>query len=162
LTAGGSFQGNSLMLTYRRLLPEDGVAAADIHRIAGALIPDYDTSLHTQEEYYQFYAETVLPSGPVWGAFEDGVLRGHIALREGWIDHLYVDPAAHGSGIGSALLKIAQAEMDELRLYTFQSNVRARRFYEWHGFEIEELTDGARNEEKMPDITYHWRRSTAA
>lgn len=147
------------MLICRLLRPDDSAAAADIHRIAGALIPGYDTSLHTQAEYYVFYAERVMVDGPVWGAFEDGMLRGHVALLPGWIDHLYVDPPYHGKGIGGALVNIAQREQEELRLHTFQANTRARQLYERHGFILEDLTDGARNEEKMPDCTYHWRRS---
>ena len=147
------------MLIYRLLRPDESDAAADIHRVAGALIPGYDTSLHTQEEHYRFYADQVMGNGPVWGAFEGDVLRGHVALLPGWIDHLYVDPPHFGKGIGSALVMLAQREQDELRLYTFQANTRARRLYERHGFVIEDLTDGQRNEEKMPDCTYHWRRN---
>jgi putative acetyltransferase len=144
---------------YRLLVPEEARAAADIHRVAGALIPGYDTSLHTPEEYVAFYENEVLGNGPVWGAFDGAVLRGHIALRPGWIDHLYVDPPFHGRGIGGALVKLAQREQEELRLFTFQSNLRARALYERHGFVVEELTDGARNEEKLPDVTYHWRHA---
>jgi ribosomal protein S18 acetylase RimI-like enzyme len=146
-------------MEYRLLLPAESRAAADIHHVAGALIPGYDTTLHTLDETYAFYADEVMRNGPLWGAFEGGALRGHVALRSGWIDHLYVDPAHHRRGIGSALVRLAQREQDELRLYTFQSNVRAQRLYERHGFVVEELTDGARNEEKLPDMTYWWRRS---
>jgi len=146
------------MITLRRLRPDEGTAAADLHRRGGALIPGYDTSLHTAEDYVVFYRDKVMVDGPVWGAFEGDVLRGHVALLPGWIDHLYVDPDCHGRGIGSALVRLAQGQQDELRLYTFQSNARARALYERHGFVIEELTDGARNEEKMPDVTYVWRR----
>ncbi len=151
----------SLALTYRLLRPSEGNAAANLHRIAGALIPGYDTSLHAIEEYHRLYADHVMVDGPVWGAFESDVLRGHVALLPGWIDHLYVDPAVHGRGIGSALVAIAQREQGELRLYTFQTNTRGRQLYERHGFVVEELTDGQRNEEKMPDVTYHWRRTRA-
>lgn len=145
-------------MDYRRLALAEARAAADIHRIAGALIPGYDTTLHSVDEYYRFYEDEVLKNGPVWGAFEGENLRGHIALRPGWIDHLYVDPLFHGQGIGGGLVQLAQHEQQELRLYTFQSNARARRLYERHGFIVEELTDGARNEEKLPDMTYWWRR----
>src|SRR5687768_3429801 len=141
------------MVTIRLLGADEGDAAAELHRRAGALIPGYDASLHSAVEYRDFYRDRVMIDGPVWGAFEENVLRGHVALRPGWIDHLYVDPDAHGHGIGSALLRLAQQEQAELRLYTFQSNVRARAFYERHGFTIEEFTDGERNEEKLPDMT---------
>lgn len=145
-------------LTLRPLARHHAAVAADLHRRAGALIPGYDTSLHSPAEFIAFYVEKVLPGGPVWGLFDGDRLTGHVALLPGWIDHLYVEPALHGRGIGSRLVRVAQAEQAELRLYTFQSNVRARALYERHGFVIEEMTDGARNEEKMPDITYYWRR----
>jgi ribosomal protein S18 acetylase RimI-like enzyme len=145
-------------LTPRLLTRHDAADAADLHRRAGALIPGYDTSLHAPAEFIIFYREKVLPAGPVWGLFDGDRLVGHVALLPGWIDHLYVEPLLHGRGIGSRLVCLAQAEQAELRLYTFQSNVRARALYERHGFIIEEMTDGARNEEKLPDITYHWQR----
>ena len=132
--------------------------AAEIHRIAGALIPGYDTSLHTPAETTLFYREQVMVNDELWGVFEQGQLLGFVALLPGWIDHLYVDPDFHRSGVGAMLIVLAQSLQDELRLYTFQSNVRARAFYEAHGFAIQELTDGQRNEEKMPDMTYHWQR----
>ncbi|CAN1512098.1 WecD Histone acetyltransferase HPA2 and related acetyltransferases [Caulobacteraceae bacterium] len=146
------------MITYRLLASHEGSAAAEIHRRAGALIPGYDTTLHSAEEFVAFYRNRVMIDGPVWGAFEGDQLRGHIALLPGWIDHLYVDPDFHGRGIGSALVGLAQREQSELRLYTFQSNLRAHALYERHGFTVEELTDGQRNEERMPDMTYVWRR----
>ena len=146
------------MLTIAELTTQDAPAAAAIHRAAGALIPDYDTSLHSAEEYVAFYRDNVMPKDELWGAFEGDVLRGFIALLPGWIDHLYVAPASHRRGIGTSLLQSAQAIQSELRLYTFQSNKNARSFYERHGFLIEEMTNGERNEEKMPDTTYRWSR----
>ena len=146
------------MITLRLITNDEGAQAAALHRRAGALIPGYDTSLHSEAEFAAFYRDRVMVEGPVWGAFEDAILRGHLALLPGWIDHLYVDTDFHGQGIGGALVRLAQNQQDELRLYTFQSNLRARTLYQRHGFLVEELTDGARNEEKMPDVTYHWRR----
>ncbi len=146
-------------ISLRLLQADETDLAADIHRRAGALIPGYDTSLHSTDETRKFYVNEVFPAGPLWGAFAGSQLVGHLALRPGWIDHLYVEPVWHGQGIGSCLVALAQREQDELRLYTFQSNSRARRFYERHGFVIEELTDGLRNEEKMPDMTYYWQLS---
>lgn len=147
------------MRAIRRLAPRDGSDAARLHQRAGALIPGYDTSLHSYEEFVAFYRDRVMAAGPVWGVFDDDVLRGHVALIPGWIDHLYVDPDFHGQGIGGALVQLAQREQSELRLYTFQLNTRAQALYERHGFIVEERTDGQRNEEKMPDMTYYWRRS---
>jgi hypothetical protein len=41
-------------------------------------------------------------------------------------------------------------------LWTFQSNVGARRFYELRGFVATATTMGD-NEEQAPDICYEWR-----
>lgn len=43
-----------------------------------------------------------------------------------------------------------------LQLWTFQSNRRAHRFYERHGFLPERWTDGATNRERAPDVRYGW------
>lgn len=147
-----------MMFEMRLLRGDEANSAAELHRRAGALIPGYDTTLHSQEDYLAFYRQNVMEKGPVWGVFDQKTLRGHIALIPGWIDHLYVDPDFHRKGIGRSLVRVAQEEQDELRLFTFQANLGARSFYEHVGFAIEELTDGQRNEEKLPDVTYYWCR----
>ena len=98
----------------------------------------------------------MIADGDCCGLDDGSQLVGFIAQRPGWIDHLYVDPDRLRQGIGSRLIAHAKADQRELRLYTFQSNTRARAFYEHHGFVIEGLSDGQRNEEKLPDMTYHW------
>lgn len=147
------------MPEFRPLRYDETDAAAALHRRAGALIPGYDTSRHTPAEDRAFYRDTVFAQGPIWGAFEGDRLLGHLALAPGWIEHLYVDPARHGEGIGRALLAIVQAEQGDLQLWTFQANARARRFYEAAGFAAEAFTDGSHNEEKQPDVRYRWRRA---
>jgi GNAT superfamily N-acetyltransferase len=83
---------------------------------------------------------------------------GFAATREGWLDHLYVDPLRHGQGVGSMLLSKAREERASLELWTFQRNGQARRFYERNGFRLVELTDGSGNEEREPDARYCWSR----
>ncbi len=146
------------MIALRLLTADETDAAADLHRRAGALIPGYDTSRHSPAEFVALYRDRVFRDGPLWGAFEEDRLLGHVALLPGWIDHLYVEPARHGEGIGSALVRLAQREQDDLQLHTFQANTRARALYERHGFVAEAFTDGSRNEERMPDVRYRWRR----
>jgi ribosomal protein S18 acetylase RimI-like enzyme len=63
-----------------------------------------------------------------------------------------------GQGIGKLLLEGALAHLQlPVRLYTFQANTGARRFYERHGFVAIEFSDGQGNEEKCPDVLYEWR-----
>ncbi|RQP21430.1 N-acetyltransferase [Albitalea terrae] len=68
-----------------------------------------------------------------------------------------VDPRSVNRGIGSLLLAHALRTLaPPIRLYTFQANAGARRFYERHGFEPIEFTDGQGNEERCPDVLYEF------
>ena len=77
---------------------------------------------------------------------------GMMSIREGWIDQLYVDPGHFGHRTGTWLLGQAnQLYPEGLDLWTFQSNERARLFYEARGFLPVEETEGD-NEEGEPDV----------
>jgi GNAT superfamily N-acetyltransferase len=77
----------------------------------------------------------------------------------GWIDQIYLEPAATGFGIGGILIARAKEILrSPIRLYTFQQNEAARRFYRRHGFKEIALSDGSANEEKTPDVLMEWRR----
>jgi GNAT superfamily N-acetyltransferase len=86
-----------------------------------------------------------------------GDVTGLMALDNEWIDQLYVDRGLTGRGIGGALLAHAMLlRPTGLKLWTFQSNHRARRFYETHGFVVTASTTG-NNEEGAADVCYEWR-----
>lgn len=140
----------------RQLGLQDMDAAALIHRASFDERLPWLSGLHTPDEDRLFYRQQVFSTCIVWGAFESGVLAGIIAFRDGWIDQLYVLPAAQRRGIGTALLQVAKSAAQNLSLWTFQRNAAARRFYERHGFVITKETDGSRNEEQEPDVLYRW------
>jgi len=140
----------------RQLELEDMDAAARVHRAAFDHALPWLKGLHTPDQDRWFYRERVFRTCRVWGAFEADALCGIIALREDWIDQLYVLPPLHRRGTGSELLRLAQRRSDRLQLWTFLRNLPARRFYEARGFVLTEETDGARNEEKEPDARYLW------
>jgi GNAT superfamily N-acetyltransferase len=94
-----------------------------------------------------------LPRGPyTMVAVEGDTIRGHITIGRSRDDHtvdsgeiwsLYVDPAHWGSGVSHALLaagcnRLSQAGHEEALLWVLATNMRARRFYERHGW----TTDG--------------------
>jgi GNAT superfamily N-acetyltransferase len=112
--------------------------------------------LHTPEEDRWFFRERLFKTCELWGAFDPAGMVGIVAFRAGWIDQLYVLPAAQRQGVGTRLLQVAQRSFPRLQLWTFQRNLQARRFYEARGFELVEETDGSRNEEKEPDARYVW------
>lgn len=76
----------------------------------------------------------------------------------GLISHLFVHPDHQDKGIGKRLLKDALRRFPApLYLWCFEANTRARALYEAHDFIVTERTDGARNDEKLPDMRYEWR-----
>ena len=143
----------------RQLALTDMGAAAQVHRIAFDQAMPRLVGLHTPEEDRWFYREHVFKTCRVWGRFDQDALSGLIAFRDGWVDQLYVLPAAQSRGVGTELLDVAKRACERLELWTFQCNERARRFYEARGFALVEQTDGARNEEKEPDARYVWARA---
>lgn len=101
----------------------------------------------------------MVPSYEVWVADRQGEVVALMVLDDEWINQLYVDPASTGKGIGGTLLARAMRQRPTgLRLWTFQSNLGARRFYEAHGFVATVSTTGD-NEERAPDVCYEWRPS---
>ncbi len=111
--------------------------------------------LHTPAEDLAFMRDAI-GRGHVTVATENGIAVGFIGADDGWVTHLYLAPAMRGKGIGSALLDHAKRGQASLTLWCFQANEPARRFYESHGFAVVETTDGAGNEEGVPDVKYHW------
>ncbi len=83
---------------------------------------------------------------------------GFIAVKQGDIAGFYVAQGHRGRGIGKALLDAVKAEEPRLALWTFQANLDAIRFYTREGFVEVERTDGAGNEERLPDVRMIWRR----
>jgi GNAT superfamily N-acetyltransferase len=113
--------------------------------------------LHTNAETRRWIREEMVPRHEVWVAEEDGRVVGFAALAGDLLGYLYVHPDAQNRGVGTALLGVVKVERPSgFRLWTFQRNEGARRFYERHGLRAVEVTDGSGNEEKEPDVLYEW------
>lgn len=146
-------------MRIRRAALEDMPAVAALHRLTMRVSLSFLPELHTPEEDRWWFAERLYPGNAVWLAEDGEALMGYAAVAPGWLNHLYVHPDHQGRGAGPALLAQAKAGADELQLWTFQCNARARAFYEHRGFVLVELTDGAHNEEREPDARYRWTRA---
>lgn len=107
----------------------------------------------------RWLAELLIPAGGTWVALApDGEPLAFISLSVdalgcGWIEQLYVWPGQTGQGHGRRLLMHALARLPEqVRLYTFEANAGAQRFYARHGFATIARGDGRGNEEGCPDL----------
>jgi GNAT superfamily N-acetyltransferase len=119
----------------------------------------YAPSAHPEPELREWVASVLVPSGGVTVAEADGRVVGVMATANSeqmsWVNQMAVDPVLVNEGVGTLLLAHAMRTLPlPIRLYTFQANVGARRFYERHGFVPIEFTDGQTNEERCPDVLY--------
>jgi len=122
----------------------------------------YAKSVHSLEETRKWVAQSLLTSHYVvlaeYNGINVGVLATNVADEYGWIDQLYLAPGFVGQGIGKVLLDYAFKVLPRpIRLWTFQENKRAIKFYEKNGFSSIKYTDGEENEEKCPCVLYELR-----
>ena len=117
--------------------------------------PDIPNLAHSDDEVRGWVAAVLMDQCEVWVAVVDSEIVGMMALREEWIEQMYVAPGHTSRGIGARLIATAQDQRPAgLQLWTFETNRRAQRFYERHGFVAVERSDGSRNEEGAPDVRY--------
>lgn len=145
--------------TLRKAVNEDAQEVAEVYiRARSAAVRLIPPCVHTDAEVREWISSIVIPLQDTWVAETDNrKIVAMMSIENGWVDQLYVDPEWNGQGIGSSLIELSKALYPHgLELWTFESNVDARRFYERHGFVEAERTDGRNNEEQAPDIRFHW------
>jgi len=151
----------------RPATPVDAAHIAEILILARSTFMAYAPSAHTDDEVRLWVQTHLVFSGGVTVAELNGEVVGLMAVSRDpdcrWIDQMYIHPSHVGLGIGSELLAHALATLPPpIRLYTFQANAGARRFYVRHGFVAIKFTDGAENEEHCPDVLYEYLASKQA
>lgn len=145
-----------MKLILRRADSSDAKAVADVWLRSYSVALPTVRRAHTDAEVRKWLRSAVVDA-VVWVAEVEGRVVGMMALGDGWISQLYLDPRWRGHGIGERLVALAKREHPEgLQLWAFQVNEPARRFYRRHGFVEVELTDGENNEEREPDVRMTW------
>jgi ribosomal protein S18 acetylase RimI-like enzyme len=156
--------GSAPGVSLRPAGPHDGPAMARVFGAARAGMR-YLPVLHTAADDVEYFSVLVLPDSWVMLAVADqgptGSTHGDVvamcAVRDGWLNHLYVTPQLQRRGVGSALLGRAMADHpDGLLLWVFEENFGARSLYARAGFVEVERTDGSGNEEGQPDVKMQW------
>ena len=92
-----------------------------------------------------------LPQAENWVVELDGEPAGFIGLIEGFIGGLFVDPAAHGHGLGKALVLHAVVLKGALELEVYAENEMAVGFYLKLGF-VETLRRDADDEGRPQEV----------
>ena len=145
----------------------DALDAAHVYlRSSRFGIPEVPT-VHDEREIRRWMNDDVVGRTDMWVAELDGTVVGLLVLgpgspgedgrRAGWIEQLYLDPAWMGRGLGDRFIEVARSQCPGgLQVWTFAANERARRFYERHGFVLEETGDGRGNEERAADLRMRW------
>ena len=153
-------------VTVRRATIEEAAAVAEVLCQSRRLYLPFAPMAHNDGAVHEWIAEVLAQDGRVYVAETSHEVVGMLVIssgREGgWIDQLYVRPGYTGHQVGFQLLQVAHVQLTSpIRLFTFQANTGARRFYERHGYKAVQFTDGADNEERCPDVLYEWRNAKA-
>lgn len=112
--------------------------------------------VHSFADMLNYLTKIMSVKETLYLAINDDKLLGFMALKDDWINQLYVDVTVLNQGIGSQFIELAKSKSNGfLQLYCFERNKAGCQFYQKHGFNI--ATFGADNEEGLPDILYKWR-----
>jgi GNAT superfamily N-acetyltransferase len=128
----------------RRATPADAPAIAAVqarawrHAYADIVEPE---RMPDPEHRAPLFAERIAAGNEVFVWDQDGRVAGFAALEGPELRAIYVEPAAQGAGVGSALLAAAvealrSAGHGEAFLWAFEANGLARAFYERRGWEL--------------------------
>ena len=147
----------SARVNFRRATAADAAEVATVYiasrRGAAAWLP----TVGTDDEIRGFVVEKMVPEQETWVAEDGGRIVAVMVLGVDMVDQLYVAPGEQRRGIGDAMLAHAKhLRPAGLRLWAFQRNAPARRFYEARGFIAIQFTDGATNMEREADVLYRW------
>ena len=147
---------NFILRDYR---PEDFDAVTILWRVAREKsLPEFQRAKgHFFYEDRDYFREHVLKENKVFVVEDSERPVAFMAMRDEFIDHLYVHPDFQNRGIGKMFLDYARRLSPEhVWLYTLQINLNARAFYEKNGFTAEKFGVSPPPEGE-PDVEYHWR-----
>ena len=146
-------------IDFRQATETDAADVSAVYLESRKTFVPFAPLAHSDSEVRGWIAGVLIPTGNVEVVLVEGKIAGMCAAVQrhpvSWIDHLYLRPGYVGKGLGAKLLDRALKKLSRpVRLYTFQENKGACRFYERYGFVPIEYGDGSGNEEGVPDVLY--------
>ena len=142
-------------ISFRTAVPDDAPACAEILAQWVADTPWYPLD-NPQSASSDAMVERIL-NGAVVLALDGDTVAGFLSVELGQLDCLYLARAYQGRGIGKALLDQCKAYFPGgFSLWTLAQNTDAQRFYQREGLIETARSDGADNEDNLPDIQFYW------
>ena len=115
---------------------------------------------HSFDDHLNYLNETLTKECEIYLAVTHNPRKviGLLATDGQFIHQLYIHNEFQRSGLGTKLIELAKDfSSGELKLYTFEVNHGAQKFYEKHGFRI--ISRGSNNNEGLPDMLYKWSKN---
>jgi GNAT superfamily N-acetyltransferase len=146
-----------MAISFRRANAADAAEVATVYIASRRGASAYLPTVGTDAELRAFVIHQMVPERETWVAEDGNRIVAVLALHDDEVDQFYVAPGEQRRGIGDAMLAHAKRLRPAgLRLWAFQRNAPARRFYEARGFIAKKFTDGATNMEREADVLYQW------
>ncbi len=146
-----------MAISFRRANATDAAEVATIYIASRRGAAAYLPTVGTDAEIRAFVIHQMVPERETWVADDGDRIVAVLALHDDEVDQFYVAPGEQRRGVGDAMLAHAKRLRPAgLRLWAFQRNAPARRFYEARGFIAKKFTDGATNMEREADVLYEW------
>ncbi|MGA7869445.1 MAG: GNAT family N-acetyltransferase [Candidatus Binatus sp.] len=146
-----------MAVSFRRATAADAPEVATVYIASRRGAAEYLPTVGTDAEIRAFVIHRMIPERECWVAEIDGRIVAVLVLHDDEVDQFYVAPDDQRRGVGDAMLAHAKRLRPAgLRLWAFQRNAPARRFYEARGFIARKFTDGATNMEREADVLYQW------
>ena len=120
-------------------------------------LADWHPRVHSRAEEIH-YCSRMIELGWVRVARKNGKVVGFIARDRQDIVALYIDSEVQRSGVATQLLKDAQETETRLIAWCYVQNIAAQKLYIEEKFWEVSQTDGLKNDAKLPDIKYIWKK----
>ncbi|WAL66915.1 GNAT family N-acetyltransferase [Amycolatopsis cynarae] len=137
---------------------EDAESLARIHVASrAATMPYLPAQRYTLGEVIDWIRDVVLRTCRTTVAVRRDEVVGYAAVEGDVLEQLYVRPDLLRQGIGTLLLdEVLRDNSGGVSLRVFQQNTDARAFYQRHGFDLIDTSDGSHNMEGLPDMVLRW------
>ncbi len=150
-----------MAISFRRATSADAPDVATVYIASRRGAANWLPTVGTDAEIRAFVVRQMVPERETWVAEDGNRIVAVLVLHDDEVDQFYVAPGEQRRGVGDAMLAHAKRLRPAgLRLWAFQRNAPARRFYEARGFVAKKFTDGATNMEREADVQYEWTPST--